>query len=221
MVTQAERRIATRAKLLDAAMSTLVDRGIVGFTTTEVGQRAGLSHGAVFRHFPTKADLLAATVEHLYAGLRTRYQDQAAGLRHAIAPADRLRIGIVLLWEVVQDERMRATYDLYAAARTDNALRAQLGAVMQAHSVHLHALAQAIFGESVAVSQPRFHALVDLVSSTMHGMITGPSSVTDRIDQRRMLSVLADMAIAMAGIGEAAAAPVAPLAPLSVVSTRP
>lgn len=219
MATQAERRTATRAKLLDAAMATLVERGIVRFTTTEVGQRAGVSQGAIFRHFPTKADLLAATVEHLYGGLRARYEDQAAGLRPDLAPADRLRIGVVLLWEVFQDERMRATYDLYAAARTDNALRAHLRAVMQAHAVHVHALAQAIFGDAATVGPERFHTVVDLVSSTMQGMISGTSGMSDRADPQQLLSMLADITIEALGAGDAPAAPLR--RPLTVAGTVP
>ena len=84
MPTQDERRRATRQRLLDAAAEVLEARGSSGFTTTEVGRRAGLSQGAIFKHFATKADLLAATVEHVFSGLVTRYEGEFAA-RAAVA----------------------------------------------------------------------------------------------------------------------------------------
>src|SRR3954449_12191328 len=109
MTSQADRRTATRAKLLDAAMATLVDAGYAGLTTTEVGKRAGLSQGALFRHFPTKPDLLAATIEHLFAGLVVGYEAQFATVADA---EDRLAAGLDLLADVFADPRLLAAYDL-------------------------------------------------------------------------------------------------------------
>ena len=63
--TQSERRSASRSALLEAALDSLVDNGLSGFTTADVCRRAGLSQGALFKHFPTKSGLLAATIEHL------------------------------------------------------------------------------------------------------------------------------------------------------------
>ena len=147
-----------------------------------------------------------------------RYEDQAARLRPDLAPADRLRIGMVLLWEVVQDEGMRAIYDIYAAARTDEALRSHLCAVVQDHTVHFHALAQVIFGDVVAVGPTRFHAVLEVVSATMRGMITDPPGMTSPADEQRMLCMLADLTIKAVSADDAGGAPAGPL---SVVSTRP
>src|SRR5690606_10519027 len=133
MATQHERRTATRSRLLDAALAVLVDHGAAGFTTTEVGRRAGMSQGAIFKHFATKADLLAATVEHLFAALVAQYEGQFATVDPVDDPATRLRVGLDLLWEVFQDERLLAAYDLFTAARTDPDLRADLQPVVRAH----------------------------------------------------------------------------------------
>jgi AcrR family transcriptional regulator len=197
VATQLERRTATRTRLLDAALDVLVEAGIGGFTTTEVGRRAGLSQGAIFRHFPTKADLLAATVEHLYAGVRSRYHDQLARLRGDLDPADRLRIGIVVLWELFQDERLLAAYDLYAASRTDDALREDLRPVVQANGDSIHALAEAVFGRAVTVSPTRFHTMVDLVVCTMQGLVTSPRGLIDPDVEQRVVTLLSDLTLAV------------------------
>ena len=52
------RRDATRARLLAAAHALVAERGYAGCAVTEVAARAGLSTGALYRHWPSKADLL-------------------------------------------------------------------------------------------------------------------------------------------------------------------
>lgn len=57
-VTAAE----TRAKLLDAAAEAFAEQGYEGVRVSEVARRAGLSTGAIYAHYPTKAALLADAV---------------------------------------------------------------------------------------------------------------------------------------------------------------
>jgi AcrR family transcriptional regulator len=195
MATQLERRTATRARLLDAAMLVLVEAGGSGFTTTEVGLRAGLSQGALFRHFPTKAHLLAATVEHLFAELRARYEEQMGRLRPGVPPADRLRIAFVLLWETFQDPRLAAAYDLFAAARTDADLQGDLQPIVRAHVASLHAFADAAFGDAVEVDRQRFHTMVDLVAATMQGLVVNRQAVADPDVEDRVRALLAEVVV--------------------------
>ena len=67
--TQAERRSSTRARLLSATIESLVEAGYTRTTTTEVTRRAGVSQGALFKHFATKSALVAAAAEQLFADL--------------------------------------------------------------------------------------------------------------------------------------------------------
>src|SRR5687768_638060 len=129
--TQAERRASTRGKLLDAALDELVEGGYHDLTTPAICQRAVVSQGALFKHFPTKSALLAAAAEHLFAALRSGYAErfEAAG-----AASDPIRKGVELLWNVFQDPRLHAAYDLYTAARTDADLRASLDPVVREHA---------------------------------------------------------------------------------------
>ena len=50
---------ANRERLLAAAVSALAERGI-DVEIREIAERAGLSVGALYRHFPSKEDLIAA-----------------------------------------------------------------------------------------------------------------------------------------------------------------
>ena len=195
MATQLDRRGETRSRLLVAAVDVLVERGIVDFTTVEVGRRADVPPGTLAGYFATKADLLCATVEQLYAGFRLRYDDQLARLRPDLAAPDRLRIGFVMLWELYQDPRLRATYDLFTAARTDEALRDHLAPVVRANSEHLYAVAQQLFGDAITVDANRFQAAIDIVTWAMHGIISSPAGSSDPNADQRALALLADLAI--------------------------
>jgi AcrR family transcriptional regulator len=57
---QAERRAATRAKLLKAAGSIFARRGYHAATLDEIAQRAGVSKGALYYNFASKEDLFLA-----------------------------------------------------------------------------------------------------------------------------------------------------------------
>lgn len=49
-----------RDRLLDAAREVLAEGGLEGLTLRAIARRAGVSHGAPLRHFPTLAALLSA-----------------------------------------------------------------------------------------------------------------------------------------------------------------
>src|SRR4051794_696858 len=60
--SQAERRADSRQRLLDAALACLAEAGYARTTFAAVLARAGLSNGAMWRHFPSKAQLFLAAV---------------------------------------------------------------------------------------------------------------------------------------------------------------
>lgn len=164
--TQAERRATTRARLLEAALDALVEHGYAGFTTTVVGKTAGLSQGALFLHFPTKSVLLAATIEHLFLDMVSAYEKRFARLDGA---RDRLTSALELLWDVFQDPRLLAAFELFTASRTDGELRASLAPVLARHGENLRAVAAALLPEAAAQPE-RFELCVGLVMMAMQGM---------------------------------------------------
>ena len=60
MANQAERRAATRAKLIDAARDHFVRAGFEAAHTTQILADAGVSRGAMYHHFPSKKALFEA-----------------------------------------------------------------------------------------------------------------------------------------------------------------
>src|SRR5687767_4734729 len=84
MATQEQRTAATRTRLLDAAVAVLLERGYAGASLPAICERAGLSRGAQLHHFPTKAALMAAAVEHLFEVRHREFRQTALGMPDAL-----------------------------------------------------------------------------------------------------------------------------------------
>jgi AcrR family transcriptional regulator len=66
-----------RARILDAALAVFTEGGPQA-STEDVAARAGVAIGTVFRHFPTKADLLRALLKRVLAELTAEAADLVA-----------------------------------------------------------------------------------------------------------------------------------------------
>ncbi|MEV6840560.1 TetR/AcrR family transcriptional regulator [Streptomyces sp. NPDC051133] len=61
-----------RARLVDAGVELLAAEGLQALTLREIARRAGVSHGAPRRHFPTHLELLSAIARRGFADLADR-----------------------------------------------------------------------------------------------------------------------------------------------------
>ncbi|OQO93694.1 TetR family transcriptional regulator [Saccharomonospora piscinae] len=120
---QQERSRTTRARLVTAAAECLAERGWTGTTVGVVAERAGVSRGAAQHHFPTREDLVVATVEYL-----AEQQISEVRRRAETLPRGRGRAEPVarMLLNLYTGPMFRAALHLWVAASTDEALRAVL-----------------------------------------------------------------------------------------------
>jgi AcrR family transcriptional regulator len=186
--TQRERREETRGRLLAATQAALVERGYAGATTTEICRRAGVSQGALFKHFASKGELLAASAEQLFGGLIDAYREEMPRLAGV---EDRAAAAVALLWDVFEDARLLAAIELYGAARTDRELAARLAPVADRHGENLHALARELFPEAAA-RNPDYDGLVAVVVQAIQGATLGSLASGDRRAFAPMLALLTD-----------------------------
>lgn len=193
--TQAQRSARTRRILMDAALDCLVEHGYAATTTTVVAERAGVSRGAQLHHFPTRAALVAAAIEHLFDELTRDYRRAFAEL----APGgDRLTAGLELLWSMFTRARFSAVVELYTAARTDRQMRAALLPVAERHRDNVRRLAHEYFPEA-ARSGSEFDATLAMLTDTMHGMVVARDVFGERADleaERKILAAVAARLIA-------------------------
>jgi len=105
-----------RARLLDATVTSLAEAGYARTTTAEVAGRAGVSRGAQMHHFPTKAELVATAVEHVFDQLHAEFMAAVDAL-----PPDTARgaAAIDVLWPMFTGPTFKAWLELVMAGRTD------------------------------------------------------------------------------------------------------
>jgi AcrR family transcriptional regulator len=121
--TQQERSRLTQQRLLSATIDCLVEYGWSGATTTVIAERAGVSRGAQLHHYPTRAALVMAAVEHLAERRAAEIRTEAANLGGADRRLDRV---IDMLAAAFTGPLFVAALELWVAGRTDPELRAAL-----------------------------------------------------------------------------------------------
>ncbi|UGT59043.1 TetR/AcrR family transcriptional regulator [Nocardia asteroides] len=120
--TQEQRRTRMRARLLDAAVASLVEVGYAGTTTLEVQKRAEVPRGTLQHHFPTRADLLAGAVEHVALRRIAQLEAEFDALPDG---EDRPARAVDLTARMLSGPEFLAALEMWVAARTDPELRAE------------------------------------------------------------------------------------------------
>jgi AcrR family transcriptional regulator len=145
--TQRQRREETVARLLDASIAAIVEVGYARASAAEITRRAGVSVGALFRHFDTMGDFMAATAHEVL-----RRQLELGSKKAAEIPADRpaLDAMLTILRDVTLNPVNAVMYELMIAARTDEKLRATLQGVLAEYESKIYGAVRALPGsESV------------------------------------------------------------------------
>jgi AcrR family transcriptional regulator len=186
--TQQQRRDETRRALLDAAVESLIEVGFARTTTLEVQRRADVSRGALLHHFPSKAELLVAAVDHL-AEMRARelkqFAQQLPEEKNAKARTDAV---LGLLWQCFSGTMFQVSMELRTAARTDPELRPVLATAERALRDRIFAQARTLFGKDVA-EHPGIERALDL---TLQLMIGAAMSAVLHKEERRLDDLIDD-----------------------------
>ena len=151
-----------RARLLEATVDCLVERGFAGTSTTLVSERAGVSRGAQLHHFPTKNDLVVAAVEHL---TEVRGAELAKAAEKLPTGPRRTRAVLRMLGDHFTSPVFSAALELWVAARTDENLCAVVAPLEQRVGRETHRLTVDLLGadESHAGVRELVQATLDLV----------------------------------------------------------
>jgi len=181
-VPQEERTRAMRARLLEATVEVLVERGFAGTTTTLVSHRAGVSRGAQLHHFPTKNDLVFAAVDHL---TRVRGDELAAAAARLPQDVRRTRAVLEMLADHCTSPVFVAALELWVAARTDPELLAEVAPLEQRVGRDTHRLTVELLGADE--SRPGVRELVQATLDLVRGLGLA-STISD--DTRRRKGIL-------------------------------
>ncbi len=164
--TQQERREGTIRKLLDAATDALVEEGYAGASVQKICERAGVSQGALFRHFATREALMVAVGEDVGRALLERYGREFEARRGDAEPLD-LALGLVR--DACRSRTNQAWYELAIAARTSPALREALAPIAERYYADIERLARALLPELAESLGGRFAILADTIVAVFDG----------------------------------------------------
>lgn len=119
--TQEQRRAQTRAALLSAAVTCLVEAGYAATTTTMVADRAGLTRGAVQFHFRDRADLMVSIAVD---GWQRLVDDLSAPMPGGAPLDQRIDDYVDTMVRAYGSQPAQAAYEVLYGARTDSEIRA-------------------------------------------------------------------------------------------------
>ena len=181
-VPQEERTRVMRARLLEATVELLAERGWSGTTTTLVSQRAGVSRGAQLHHFPTKNALVIAAVEHLSD---VRGRELAAAVANLPTGRRRTRAVLEMLAEHFTSPVFSAALELWVAARTDHDLLSAVAPLEQRIGRDIHRLTVELL--AVDETQPGSRELVQATLDLVRGLGLANTISDDTARRRRIL----------------------------------
>jgi AcrR family transcriptional regulator len=163
--TQQQRREETVGRLLDACIDTIVEIGYARASAAVITKRAGVSVGALFRHFETMGDFMAATASEV---LR-RQVDGGTKLVAAI-PADQpvLEAALTILRDITSGPTNAVLYELLIAARTDEKLRTAMQHELGQYAAKIQDAVRALPGAE-AFPEETFRVIVVLLTNVFDG----------------------------------------------------
>ena len=157
-----------RDSMCKATIQLLAELGYAETTIAGVAQNAGFSKGAVQYHFPTKEELIAATVEHLL--MRT--------VSSASQSCERVDSALLNAWQrLVNTSAYRALPEVLNAARIDRKLRLRISAELVAWGKNLDQQSLTIYqsaNEQLLTHEGDAEVvmLLNMTRSFMRGLLT-------------------------------------------------
>lgn len=157
-----------RDSICKATIQLLAELGYAETTIAGVAQNAGFSKGAVQYHFPTKEELIAATVEHLLMRAESSASQSYESVDSALLNA----------WQrLVNTSAYRALLEVLNAARIDRKLRLRISAELVAWGKNLDKQSLTIY-QSANEQLPAHEGdtevvmLLNMTRSFMRGLLT-------------------------------------------------
>jgi AcrR family transcriptional regulator len=163
--TQQQRREETVARLLDASIDAITEVGYARASAAVIAKRAQVSDGALFRHFPTMGDFMAATAHEVMRRQIDLFTKRVAEITPD-QPA--MEAALTILRDVTANSTNTVMYELLVAARTDEKLRATLQDVLVAYAANIYDTARALPGAD-QFPDDTFAALVAILTNTFDG----------------------------------------------------
>ncbi len=187
--TQQQRREETVGRLLEACIASILEVGYARASAAVITKRAGVSVGALFRHFETMGDFMAATASEVLRRQLESFTKQVAEI-----PADQpaLQAALTILRNVTSSPTNAVLYELMIAARTDEKLNAHLREVLEQYTSRIYDAARALPGAE-GFAEQTFPVLVALLTNVFDGAALVRGLLPDSDIEEQRIGLLTDL----------------------------
>ncbi len=182
---QAEKSAATRARIIQASITSLVRFGYAQTTTLKVVELAGVSRGAMMHHFENAAALIYATAEELHQRRLNRHVSLAREYDHR----ETSKI-VQRSWDQFRSDDFMAFLELAMAARTDENLAARLLPLQREYTERWYRQALELYPEWSEASD-EFDLAFTLSQITLQGMAI--ALATESVSEKMVGPVLQNL----------------------------
>jgi AcrR family transcriptional regulator len=205
-----ERRSNSLEKLLSASLDVLHEVGYAKFRVADVAQRSGMGEGSLFRYFPTKNDLVRASLQRELS----QSLHEILAVFSAVEPEHLTRkILMAKLWMVAQP-RFHWTYEVYASAAHDVVLREKLLDVVEEHNHNIADFGAKLVTDMGMAPASDVRRAIDLMTWAMQGLVLNDMVRGDSGRSESLIDYLDFLADSVYG------APVAATNSLEYIRTR-
>jgi AcrR family transcriptional regulator len=185
---QAQKSAATRAQIIRAAISCIVESSYSNTTMMKISEKAGLSRGATLHHFPSKMDIIRAAVDYLF---EKRLQAFRRSILEISKGADMAHLAVQAYSAHLNHPLYIALFELSVAARTDDALKQILAPAQLAFEQEWYQTAWDLFPEWHA-DRGAFDLALNLSQQLIEGMTISSFTHARQIDRQQLLDYLED-----------------------------
>jgi AcrR family transcriptional regulator len=163
--TQQQRREETVGRLLEACIDTIIEVGYAKASAAVITKRAGVSVGALFRHFETMGDFMAATASEV---LRRQLESVTKQLAEIPSDGPVLEAALTILRDLTSGSLNAVLYELLVAARTDEKLKATLQAELGQYAEKITDAARTMPGVE-QFPEDKFPVMLGLMTNVFDG----------------------------------------------------
>lgn len=177
----------TRTAILQAAVECFYEHGYNHTTTDNIATRAAVSRGAMLHHFPSRAELVRATVEYLNQQRIEMFAREETQVQRD-AEYSRVEEGIDSYWAQLNTPVFIVFHELKIAARTDQELAQTITPALRQFEAAWYAAVKDIFPD-LAMSEA-FERANYLTKYMLEGMAVARFAEGDKVPEEMMLSWL-------------------------------
>jgi AcrR family transcriptional regulator len=187
--TQQQRREETVGRLLDACIDTIIEVGYARASAAVITRRAGVSVGALFRHFETMGDFMAATAAEVLRRQLETFTKQVTEI-----PADQLvlQAALAILRDITSGDTNAVLYELMIAARTDEKLKATLQHELSQYRAKIYDAARSMPGTE-GIPPDTLPVLVALLTNVFDGAAVVEGVLPQPEVAERRIAVLTEL----------------------------